>query len=84
MAPTNKPIRPIATKPPIAPRNTTAMGTATPRLSRRGFTILSTRATMRHQTIKITAFVTLVDFLLLDPLCGRVLKRLGISLPSLY
>jgi glucose 1-dehydrogenase len=47
---------PTAMNPPIAPRKTTAIGTATPRPSSMGFSTLSMRATKRHQIRNKIAF----------------------------
>ncbi len=55
----NSPKTPIPMKPPMAPRKTTAIGTAEPRPSRMGFKMLSISPTMMHQTRKMTAFVVL-------------------------
>ena len=49
----------IAMNPPITPMKTTAMGTAAPRPSSMGFSTLSIRATMMHQTKNTTALVVL-------------------------
>ena len=57
IAPRNNPMRPMAMKPPMTPRNTTAMGTAAPRPRSTGFRTLSISPTMMHQTRKITALV---------------------------
>src|ERR1700757_286457 len=59
IAPRKRPIAPIATNPPTTPRNTTAIGTATPRPSSRGFSTLSIVPTTTHQTRNITALVVL-------------------------
>ena len=59
IAPSNRPIAPIVMNPPMAPKNTIMVGTATPRPSRRGLSTLSIRPTKRHQTRKITALVVL-------------------------
>ena len=44
IAPSNKPIAPIVMNPPMAPKNTITVGTATPRPSRRGLSTLSIKA----------------------------------------